>query len=85
MCCKFYPFILLDDIIEMTGNFCVDVAHIGWTTLYWCLSFIVFYTCILLIIIAMRSYFSNKKISDENDKDEEVLYAEQGTDSDTSN
>ena len=28
MCCRLYPFILLDEIKERTGNFSVDVAQI---------------------------------------------------------
>ena len=46
----------------MTGNLCLDVAHIGLTTLYMFLSCNVFNICILfnyLTVISPRSYFYN--------------------------
>ena len=29
MCCWLYPFVLMDEIKERTGNFSMDVAQIG--------------------------------------------------------
>ena len=41
--CRLYPFIFVERYNnKRNGNFCVDVAHIGWTMLYMCLSCNVF-------------------------------------------
>ena len=45
MCCRLYPFVLLDKIKERTSNFSMHIAQIGWT-MYICLFFISFF-CIL--------------------------------------
>ena len=64
-CCRAYPFIFLD-WNKRTGKFvCGRSPSFGWTTLYLCLSvmfnvflhLVYWFNCI--IVIALRSYFSN--------------------------